>query len=92
VYAWYDANGDELYPIYRDAAFTPESAIRARRANIDRMVDALVAGSGVRGSARRRRRATAGHVFNFWTWRSLRFDEGLGPAEARAVAGGFLLT
>src|SRR5688572_7325097 len=38
VYAWYDANGDDLYPIYRDVAFTPDSTIRARQANTDRMV------------------------------------------------------
>ena len=91
VYAWYDANGDDLYPIYRDAAFTPDSTIRARRANTDRMVDALLEGSGVRGSARRRLRAAAGHVLAFWTWHSLRVDEGLDPAEAQAVATSFLL-
>lgn len=90
VYAWYDANGDDLYPIYRDAAFTPDPTIRARRANTDRMVDALLEGSGVRGSARRRLRAAAGHVLAFWTWRSLRVDEGLSPGEARAVAVSFL--
>ena len=91
VYAWYDANGDDLYPIYRDAAFTPDSTIRARRANMDRMVDALLEGSGASGSARRRLRAAAGHVLAFWTWHSLRVDEGLDPAEARAVATSFLL-
>jgi AcrR family transcriptional regulator len=90
VYAWYDANGDDLYPIYRDLAFTPDATIRARRANTDRMVDALLEGSGVRGSARRRLRAAAGHVLAFWTWRSLRVDEGLSPDEARAVATSFL--
>jgi AcrR family transcriptional regulator len=92
LYGWYDENGGELYPMYRDAAFTPDSTIRARRANTDRMVEALLAGSGARGSARRRLRATAGHVFSFWTWRSLRVDEGLGPAEARAVAISFLMS
>ena len=91
MYAWYGANGDDLYPIYRDAAFTPDSTIRARRANTDRMVDALLEGSGVRGSARRRLRAAAGHVLAFWTWRSLRVDEGLDPAEAQAVANSVLL-
>ena len=91
VYAWYDANGDDLYPIYRDVAFTPDSTIRARRANTDRMVDALLEGSGVRGAARRRLRAAAGHVLAFWTWRSLRVEEGLSPAEARTVAAAFLL-
>jgi AcrR family transcriptional regulator len=91
LYAWYDANGDELYPVYRDAAFTPDATIRARRANTDRMVEALLDRNGARGSARRRLRAAIGHVVSFWTWRSLRVDEGLGPAEARTVAAGFLV-
>jgi AcrR family transcriptional regulator len=91
LYAWYDEIGGELYPIYRDAAFTPDSTVRARRLTTEWMVDALLRGTTVRGASLRRLRATAGHVVSFWTWHSLRVDEGLSSADARAVAIRFLL-
>ena len=91
LYAWYGANGDELYPIYRDAAHTPESNQRARRATNDRMAAAIL--SAVPGDARvkRRLRAVVGHVIGFWTWRSLVVDQGLSTREAGALAADFVL-
>lgn len=71
LYLWYRDNGDDLFPIYRDSAHTPESNRRARQANEARMVDALLDGIEPRGHARRQLRAAAGHVIGFWTWRSL---------------------
>ncbi len=45
LYGWYAQNGDELYPIYRDAAFTPQSNQHARRATNDRIVAAMLGDS-----------------------------------------------
>lgn len=91
LYAWYDDTGDELYPIYRDAAHTPESNQRARKATNDRMADAILAGAPVSGAAKRRLRAAVGHAIGFWTWRSLVVDQGLSTREASALAAEFVL-
>jgi AcrR family transcriptional regulator len=86
VYGWYEENGDELYPLYRDEAFTPRSTIDARRATTDRSVDALLAGVALRGRPRRRVRAMAGHMLGFWAWRSLSYDRGLRGSDVVDVA------
>jgi AcrR family transcriptional regulator len=91
LYAWYAANGDELFPIYRDAAHTPDSNQRARKATNDRMADAILNGVPIAGAARRRLRAAVGHVIGFWTWRSLVVDQGLSTREAGALAADFVL-
>ena len=90
LYGWYEANGEDLYPIYRDAAHTPASNRAARRASSDRMVDALQAGISVRGAARRRLRAALAHVVGFWTWRSLAVNGGLSGREAVDLAARFV--
>ena len=86
LYDWYGRNGGDLYPIYRDSAFTPESNQRARQANDARMADALLDGVALRGSTGRALRAAAGHVIGFWTWRSLVVDQGLSTGEAVNLA------
>jgi AcrR family transcriptional regulator len=91
LYAWYSATGDELYPIYRDAAHTPESNQRARKANNDRMADAILIGVAGADAAKRRLRAAVGHVIGFWTWRSLVVDQGLSTREASALAANLVL-
>lgn len=91
LYRWYAANGDDLYPIYRDAAYTPISNQLARQANNDRMADAMLGDAGV-GDSARRLRAAIGHVVGFWTWRSLVADQGLSTAEASAMAAEFVLS
>ena len=53
-------------------------------------VGALLDGRSLRGAARRRLRAAAGHVVAFWTWRSLVVDQGLSTAEAVELAVGFV--
>lgn len=92
LYGWYAHNGDELYPIYRDAAFTPESNQQARRATNDRIV-AAVLGDAVpaRGPARRRLQAALGHVVSFWTWRSLVVEQSLSTERAAWMALQFVL-
>lgn len=82
---------DDLYPAYRDGAYTPESNQQARQANEARMVDALLDGIEARVHVRRQPRATAGHVTGFWTWRSLVVEQGLTSGEAVDLAVGFLL-
>lgn len=92
LYRWYGANGDDLYPIYRDAAYTPESNQRARQATSDRMITAVLGDTEASGGARRRVRAVLGHVMSFWTWRSLVVDQSLATHEAAAMALGFVLS
>jgi AcrR family transcriptional regulator len=90
-YRWYEANSDDLYPIYRDAAHTPASNRAARRASNDRMVDALLTGITIRGAARRGVRAALAHAVSFWTWRSLAVDGGVSAREAVALATAFVI-
>ena len=91
VYAWYGENGDDLFPLYRDAAFTPASTIAARRANTDRMVESILAGLELPLAHRRRLVAICGHLLRFWTWHSLRVEQGMSANEASEVAAEILL-
>ena len=86
LYRWYAANGRDLYPIYRDAAYTPESNRLARRQTNERQADAILADLDIGRSGQRRVRAVIGHVVGFWTWHSLEVDQGLATAEAAEVA------
>lgn len=91
LYRWYAENGSDLYPIYRDAASTPESNRRARRESNERMTDAILADLDMMPAERRRLRAALGHVIGFWTWRSLVVDHGLPKSEAIEMAADFVL-
>ncbi len=91
LYRWYGQNGDDLYPIYRDAAYTPESNQRARQATNERMISAVLDGIDLPGAARRRVRAALGHAMSFWTCRSLVVEQSLAAHEAAAMALGFVL-
>jgi len=91
IYGWYAENGDDLYPVYRDAAHTPQSTQLARRETNDRQADAILADLDVTGAARRRMRAAIGHAVRFWTWHSLAKDQGLSTRDAAALAGDFVL-
>lgn len=90
LYGWYAETGADLYPVYRDAAFTPESTHRARRENIERMADAILSPSP-RSAHRHEVRAAIHHVLGFWTWRSLVVDERCTTAEAAELAVRFVL-
>jgi AcrR family transcriptional regulator len=91
LYAWYRQHGDQLLPLYRDIEAWPVTVQEAARAETAALVEALVAGSGVRGAARRRVKATAGHAVSFWTWRSLTVEHGLDDAEAADLAAALLV-
>ena len=84
LYAWYREVGDALRPILRDvdSGALPEDVREETEEESAQYADALVASSGVRGAARRRLRAVAGHAVDFWTWQSLTIEQDLSEAEA----------
>ena len=90
LYGWYEENADDLYPVYRDAAATPAATQRARRENIERMTDAILAPAGAQRPAHPVGAAVA-HVLGFWTWRSLAIEENCPRREAVALAVSFVL-
>lgn len=92
LYGWYRDHGHALLPIYRDLDAMPPQVRDATREEFRQFAEALVAGSGVRGHARRRLRAAAGHVVDPWTWRSLCLELSLDEAEAAELAASLLTT
>ncbi len=82
LYGWYRNSGDELRPILRDLEALPPAVQQEAVKEFEAYADALVIGSGVRGHARRRLRATAGLVVSFFTWHSLTVEQGLDDREA----------
>ena len=88
LYAWYRDHAGELYPIYRDAESMPLSARQATAAGNRQLSDALIAGH--LGSVSERDQpllsAVAGHLVDFWTWRSLVVQEGLDEGAAVTTA------
>lgn len=91
LYGWYEACGDELLPVVRDHEAMPASSQQELAETFQAFADALVAGSGVRGRARRRLNATAGLVVSVWTWHSLTIEQGLDIDEAVDLAVSLLL-
>lgn len=85
LYAWYEANADDLYPNNRDIDAMPASTQEAIRREHAGLVDCLVDGFES-GPTARRLRATAGHLVTYWTWRSLVVEEGLSNEEAIELA------
>jgi AcrR family transcriptional regulator len=90
VYAWYDRNGDDLYPLRRDREAVPPRLWEAALAADAQRVDIVIAGMKISKAARRRLRAAIGHALDFWTWRSLVADQGLSTKEAIGVAVRFV--
>lgn len=91
LYAYYGRTADMLGNLYRDETTVPLVAQRfaAFHAYLDAARDTLMAGRGLRGAARRRTRAALGHALAFSTWRSLVREQGLGDADAVALARAF---
>jgi AcrR family transcriptional regulator len=89
LYGWYAGNAEDLYPLYRDAAFTPASTHRARRENIERMTDAILRRRTSTGS--NTLRAAIGHVLGFWTWRSLVVEQDCSQRDGVELAVRFVL-
>lgn len=84
LYAWYASDVDMFVNTRRDAALVPAMAGPAEqmRAAMEMVVETLMAGRRVRGSARRRVRGALRHVTAFGTWYSLTREGGLKDAEA----------
>lgn len=91
LYGWYGAHGEDLLPMHRDVAAMPAAVQQAVREEHERFAEALVVGTGVRGHARRRLRAAAGHAVDVWTWHSLAVEHGLADAEAAELAAELLI-
>jgi AcrR family transcriptional regulator len=82
IYAFYRRGQVAATNILRDAPVLPR---RLRVGSIffelaDRAVDALATGWGG-GAQRKLVRAALAHAVDFWTWRSLALDRGLGDGE-----------
>jgi AcrR family transcriptional regulator len=86
LYAFYEANGDDLFPIYRDVADMPAANRTAIDAQNDALAEALVGDVTGTAAERRRARIVARHLVNFWTWRSLTQEQGLSNRQARELA------
>ena len=86
AYAYFRENAAMLGNVARDAALIPALAdVLARsgaREHAEAMRDALLAGRGLRGGARRRVRAAIGLALDLATWQRLTAEGGLSDAEA----------
>jgi AcrR family transcriptional regulator len=91
IYTWYDTNGGDLYPIYRDTKFAPASNLAAARAINERIADALLSDMATPMRDVKLLRAALVHVVGFWTWRLLTADTGLSSSEAAELASRFVL-
>jgi AcrR family transcriptional regulator len=89
AYAYFRENAAMLGNVARDAALVPALAEALGRSgaaeHAQAMQDALLAGRGLRGDARRRTRAAIGLALDLATWQRLTAAEGLSDAEAVAV-------
>ena len=83
LYGWYRDHADELYPIYRDAQAMPLSAQQATAADNRQLAGHLGSVSERDG---RLLSAVAGHLVDFWTWRSLAVQQGLDDRAAVSTA------
>lgn len=86
LYDWYAAHDPDLYPIYRDTAFTPESNQRQRRAIIKATASALLTAAPPGGVHNQLLGAAVEHFVSYPTWRSLASDSGLSPRQAAKLA------
>ncbi len=93
LYAYYDETQAMWTTAYRDAplvAALGEIMDATWFALLDRAVEVLAAGRGLRGRARRRARGALRLAVDFPTWRTLT-AAGLGVAEAAEVAAAFVV-
>lgn len=86
LYGWYRVHHEALFPIYRDMTAMPDSVQAAMRADDRALGQALVRGHAGSGRAGVTLRAAAGHLTDFWTWRSLAIQQGLDDKAAVDVA------
>jgi AcrR family transcriptional regulator len=84
MYAWYRRTEGMLAKLLRDEAVVPVVHERFQPYHqwLVSLREALLAGRGLRGRARRRSEAAIGHALAFATWQSLARDGDLSDAEA----------
>jgi AcrR family transcriptional regulator len=89
MFAFYGRTQSMLENLFRDEMTVPlvRERFAAFRGYLVGVRDALMAGRGLRGVARRRTRAALGHAIAFSTWKSLVQEQGLTDAEAAALLG-----
>jgi AcrR family transcriptional regulator len=92
LYAWYGERGDDLLPINRDAVSLPSSTQEARALESRSLGEALIAGHVSDDASGHALRAVAGHLVDFWTWRSLVVLQGLEDRVAVDIAVRFLMS
>jgi AcrR family transcriptional regulator len=86
LYAWFGRNGDDLFPINRDRTTMPAGAQAVELAQSAALAGALVEGHLAAGRGGHTLRAVAGHLVNYWTWRSLVVEQRLATDEAVELA------
>ncbi|MGH2980462.1 MAG: TetR/AcrR family transcriptional regulator, partial [Solirubrobacterales bacterium] len=92
LYEWYGKTEDMMGKVIRDAPIVPalgEVMSESWFAAVDQMVEALLAGRGVRGTRRQRLRATLRLAVDFNSWKTLK-AEGLDDPAAAELAAGFV--
>lgn len=84
MYGYYRGSERMLENLIRDETVMPivRERFQAFRGFLGSLRDPLLAGSGLRGRARRRAEAAAGHALAFGTWQSLTREQGLNDADA----------
>jgi AcrR family transcriptional regulator len=89
LFAFYGRTQSMLENLFRDEMMVPlvRERFAAFRGYFVGARDALMAGRGLRGVARRRTRAALGHAIAFSTWNSLVREQGLTDAEAATLLG-----
>ena len=89
LYAYYGRAQAMLENLLRDEATVPVVAERfaAFHGFLAAAGDALMAGRGLRGAARKRTLAAVGHAVAFSTWKSLVREQGLDDETAAALIG-----
>lgn len=91
LYGWYRDNADALFLFERDAEALPPEVQAGWHEGVAAMAGILLEGSRVRGGARRRLRAAAGHVVSYSTWRSLVVEQALDQDAAVDLAVAFFI-
>jgi AcrR family transcriptional regulator len=84
LHAFYGRAEPMLENLFRDEQIVPviKERFAAFHGYIAAACDTLMAGRGLRGTARRRGRAALGHALAYSTWRSLVREQELGDADA----------
>jgi AcrR family transcriptional regulator len=84
LHAFYGRTEPMLENLFRDEQIVPviKERFAAFHGYIAAACDTLMAGRGLRGTARRRARAALGHALAYSTWRSLVREQELGEADA----------